>query len=71
MNNDEAIIYRDVPDKFLNKPLTQKDKNELSKFFDIKDDKSQLKKWPYIKAKLDKTRYNVICKDRADIIKKV
>lgn len=71
MNNDEAIIYRDVPDKFLNKPLTKEDKNELSNFFNIKDDKSQLKKWPYIKSKLDKARYKVVKIDNADFIHKI
>lgn len=58
MKNTEAIIYRDVPDKFLNKPLLKKDRDELSRYFGIRDDKSQLKKWPYIKAKLDKNVQN-------------
>lgn len=71
MNNNEAVIYRDIPDSFLNKPLTKKDKDEISNYFGIKDDKSQLKKWPYIKAKLDKTRYNVVREEGADIIMKI
>ena len=71
MNNEDSIIYREVPNRFLNKPLTKKDKEEISKYFGIKDDKSQLKKWPYVKAKIDKTRYIVVRKNRADIIKKI
>ena len=32
MNNAEEIIYRDIPEKFLNIALTKKDKDEISKY---------------------------------------
>lgn len=71
MDNPHAVIYRDIPDEFLNKPLSKDDKEQICRYFGIKDDKSQLKKFPYIRKHIDRQKYKICSEDGKEIIRKL
>lgn len=66
----KANIVRPIPDQYLDHELTNEEKNELCKYFDIKDDKGQRRKFPYIISHLDDKEYSVISKRSKYTIKK-